>query len=83
MSLLSKLNPIQWIKDALVSDYVGGLIRHGLTFVGAFLVAKGLAAPEVAGEATSALYRLLTSPEFIGGLMSIFGYGGSVANKKV
>jgi hypothetical protein len=82
MGILDSINPVNWVKKLLVSDYVGGLIRHGLTFLGGWLVAKGLAAPEVADQATNALLKLLTDEKFIGGLISVFGIVASAANKK-
>lgn len=84
MSWLSKLNPLKWIKDALVSDYVGGLLRHALTAVGVFLVAKGWGSREAVDGAVNGLLVLLTDPAFVGGIVSFFtGWGASVANKKV
>jgi len=76
MSLLSKLNPLSWVKEALVSDYVGGLLRHALTAVGVFLV-NSAGAPE-------SFARLLVSPEFVGGVLAIVtSLVASVSNKKV
>lgn len=82
MGILDSINPVNWLKKILVSDYVGGALRHGLTFLGGWLVAKGLATPEVTEEATNALIRLLTDERFIGGLLSVFGLFASAANKK-
>lgn len=84
MSLLSKLNPLAWIKQLLVSDYVGGLLRHALTALGVYLVAKGYASKESADGFINAALALVTSPEFVAGIVSFFtGWGASVANKKV
>lgn len=82
MSWLSKLNPLNWIKDLLVSDYVGGLLRHALTALGVVLVRSGLATQPVADNAVQALMALLLSPEFVGGIIAfVTGWGSSVANK--
>lgn len=84
MSLLSKLNPLNWIKDALVSDYVGGLLRHAASFIGGLLMAKGLGSVQSVETFVSALAALLTDPQFISGIVALFGsLGASVANKKV
>lgn len=81
MSFLDSINPVNWIKKILVSDYVGGAIRHALTFIGGWLVAKGLATPEVADQAANSILKLLTSEQFIGGIIGAVGYFSSVKNK--
>lgn len=76
MSWLSKLNPFTWLKDLLVSDYVGGQLRHWLGIIGAYVVAS-YGAPQSFAE-------LLVSPEFVGGVVAIVtAIVSSVANKKV
>lgn len=36
------LNPVNWIKNLLISDYVGSALRHGLTGLGAYMISYGL-----------------------------------------
>ena len=82
--ILFSLNPIQWIKDALVSDYVGAAIRHALTAVGFYLILHGYASEQVSNDFVNAAVKLLTSKEFLAGLISVFTGGtASIANKKV
>lgn len=84
MSLLSKLNPLNWIKELLVSDYVGSLLRHVLTALGSFLVSQKLGSVDLVNNAVESLLALLTSKEFIAGIVALFsGAVASVANKKV
>lgn len=81
--ILSKLNPVELLKKALLSRYVGGIIRHALTWVGGYLVMKNLATQEQAETAMRHLTALLTSPEFLAGVAaSITGLGASVKEKK-
>lgn len=83
MSWIQKLNPINWLKSALISDYVGGLIRHGLTFIAGALVVSGLASQEAADQAAQALINLLTDEQFMSGLIALVsGLAASAANKK-
>lgn len=72
--ILFSLNPITWVKDSLVSDYVGGLVRHALTALGGYLIDHALV--------SQPFVDLLTSPTFIGGLISILtALIASVTNK--
>jgi len=81
MKIFSKLNT--WIKALLLSKYIGGQVRHGLTFVAGFLIAKGLASAEQAAEVVNTLSNLLTSPDFIGGVIALLGgSGASILEKK-
>lgn len=82
MSFLSKLNPLSWIKDLLFSNYVGGFIRHGLTWFGGMMVSIGWATPEHMEGVTGSLGDWLLSPEFMGGVMTVIGVVASVKNKK-
>lgn len=80
MSFLSKLNPLNWIKELLISDYVGGVVRHALTAFAAALVASHFASPAVLVDA---IYTFVTSKEFYEALIALVAaLGGSVANKK-
>ena len=83
MSWLQKLNPINWIRSALISDYVGMFLRHGLTLGAGILVAAGLASQEVADQAAISLINLLTDEKFISGIVALVsGLAASAANKK-
>lgn len=83
MSFLSKLNPLNWIKELLISDYVGGVVRHALTAFAAVLVASHFASPAVAQSLVDAIYTFVTSKEFYEALIALVAaLGGSVANKK-
>lgn len=77
------LNPITWVKNALISDYIGGAVRHLMTFTGAFLIGHHMASPDVANEWSAATVKLLTDPQFWVGVGTIVtSYGSSIANKK-
>lgn len=83
MSFLSKLNPLNWIKELLISDFVGGAIRHALTAFAATLTTLHFASPEVANNLANAIYEFVTSKEFYEALIALVAaLGGSVANKK-
>lgn len=83
MSFFSKLNPLNWIKDILVSDYVGGFLRHVVTFIGSYLATKGLGDVQYINDWTEATVKLLTDPQFVTGVVAIVSsYGASIANKK-
>lgn len=83
MSLLSKLNPLNWIKELLISDYVGSMVRHALTALGSILVSQKLGSVDLVNHAVESLIKLLTSPEFVSGVVALFsGAVASVANKK-
>lgn len=74
--ILFTLNPINWIKDALVSDYVGGWVRHGLTALGAYLLSHALVA--------QSFVDIIVSKDFVGGVISIASaLVASAVNKKV
>lgn len=81
--VFEKLNPMNLITKALLSKYVGGVIRHVLTWVGGYLVMKNLATQSQADTAMGELIKLFTSPEFLAGLAaSLTGLGASVKEKK-
>lgn len=80
--VLGKLNPVELLRKALLSKYLGGVVRHLLTWVGGYLVMKNLATQEQADTAMHALTALLTSPEFLTGVLaSVTGLGASVKQK--
>lgn len=83
MSIFSKLNPLNWIKDLLVSDYVGGFLRHAVTFIGSYLTTKGLGDVQYINDWVEATVKLLTDPQFIAGIVALVSsYGASIVNKK-
>lgn len=83
MSLLSKLNPLKWIKDALVSDYIGGQVRHLLSLLGGLLIGWKLGSPELVGDWVHKTTELVTSDQFLQGIGLIFtSLGASVWNKR-
>ena len=55
-------------KSRIMKDQILGLVRHGLTFVGGLVVAKGLVDES-------------TATEIIGGLMTLVGAVWSIVNK--
>lgn len=78
-----KWNPLKWVKDLLLSDYVGGVLRHVITAVGSLLTAKGLGDASMINDWIELTANLVTSPEFIGGIIAIFtGAVASAQNKK-
>ena len=84
MSILDKLNPLKWIKDILVSDYVGGFLRHTVQFIGGYLTVHSLGAESHVDGWVKAKTDLLTDPQFIAGIIaSVTAYGSSIVNKKV
>lgn len=79
-----KWNPLKWVKDLLLSDYVGGVLRHLITALGAILTAKGLGDATMINDWVEMTINLITSPEFIGGIIALFTSAtASVQNKKV
>lgn len=91
MSLLSKLNPWRWIKEALISDYVGGWLRHGLTALGSIMLMHKLGSTELVLNWVDATIALVTDSTFLQGVLEILtglgaiagGIAASVTNKKV
>lgn len=91
MSFLSNLNPFKWVKELLISDYVGAPIRHAITAFGAILLAHKFGTDAVVGEWVRATIALVTSSEFLVRLLEVFtglgtilgGLAASVKNKKV
>lgn len=88
--ILFSLNPIKWIKDLLISDYVGGWLRHAVTGLGFILTAHHLGADDAIARWVAATIELVTSSEFLKGLAEmVLGMGGiagglwaSAANKR-
>ncbi len=69
--LLSRLS------NLFLGDYLGSIVRHAMTLVGGFLIAKGLATPEAVKGAMPELVELV-----IGVITAAVGQGLSFANKK-
>ncbi len=69
--LLKKLSAL------FLGDYLGSIIRHAMTLVGGFLIAKGLATPDAVNQAMPELVELV-----IGIVTAAVGQGLSFANKK-
>lgn len=65
------------LSDMFLGDYLGSIIRHAMTLVGGFLIAKGLATPEAVQGAMPELVELV-----IGVITAAVGQGLSFANKK-
>jgi len=65
------------LSDTFLGDYLGSIIRHAMTLVGGFLIAKGLATPEAVQGAMPELVELV-----IGIVTAAVGQGLSFANKK-
>lgn len=90
MSFLSKLNPLKWIKDLLISDYVGSALRHVLTAFGAILLTYKLGSAELVTAWVDATIALVTSHEFLSQVLELVtgvsalvgGLAASVKNKK-
>lgn len=91
MSWLSKLNPYNWIKEALVSDYVGGAFRHALTALGFWMTVNQLGGEREINNFIQAAAELITSDTFLQHLITVLtgigslstGAVASVKNKKV
>ena len=70
--LLTKLS------NLFLGDYLGSIVRHAMTLVGGFLIAKGLATETAVNQAMPELVELV-----IGVITAAVGQGLSFANKKV
>jgi len=71
------------LETFITGDFIAGKIRHVLSFLSGFLVAKGLTDIDTAAQLTDVLTKIVASPELWGALIS-FGAAdrASVANKK-
>ena len=65
------------VSDLFLGDYLGSIVRHAMTLVGGFLIAKGLATPDAVNQAMPELVELV-----IGIVTAAVGQGLSFANKK-
>lgn len=82
---------MNFIKKALVKfllgKKLGSFVRHGLTGLGGYLVAQGLASPEVVTEATQSIsdgvLQIIQTEDFWGWLMLVLGGGSSVVEKTI
>lgn len=68
---------VKLINKYLVSDYVGSIVRHAMTLLGGFLVAKGLSTPEQMQGALPEMTELV-----LGIISAAIGQGLSFVNKK-
>ena len=68
---------IKLINKYFVSDYVGSIVRHAMTLLGGFLVAKGLSTPEQVQGAMPEMTELV-----LGVISAAIGQGLSFINKK-
>lgn len=68
---------LKMINKYLVSDYVGSIVRHAMTLLGGFLVAKGLSTPEAVQGALPEMTELV-----LGIISAAIGQGLSFVNKK-
>jgi hypothetical protein len=68
---------IKLINKYLVSDYIGSIVRHTMTLLGGFLVAKGLSTPEAIKGALPEMTELV-----LGIITAAIGQGLSFVNKK-
>jgi len=66
------------VNKYLVSDYLGSVIRHAMTLLGGYLVAKGLSTPEQIQGALPEMTELI-----LGIISAAIGQGLSFVNKKV
>lgn len=69
---------VKLINKYLVSDYVGSIVRHAMTLLGGFLVAKGLSTPEQMQGALPEMTELV-----LGIISAAIAQGLSFVNKKV
>jgi hypothetical protein len=69
---------LQRLSNIFLGDYLGGIVRHAMTLVGGFLIAKGLATETAVTQAMPELVELV-----IGVITAAVGQGLSFANKKV
>lgn len=65
------------VSDLFLGDYLGSIVRHAMTLVGGFLIAKGLATETAVNQAMPELVELV-----IGIVTAAIGQGLSFANKK-
>lgn len=73
-----KMSLLQRLSNLLVGDYLGSVVRHGMTAAGGFLIAKGLATPDTINGAMPELIELV-----MGVFTAAIGQGLSFANKKI
>jgi hypothetical protein len=69
---------LQRLSNLFLGDYLGSIVRHAMTAVGGFLIAKGLATPDAVNGAMPELVELV-----IGIITAAVGQGLSFANKKI
>lgn len=76
-------NPLSWISKALINKYAASIIRQILTALGTYLIAKGYATPEVAGNITKSLSEFLLSDQVLGAILSGTSVGWSIVDKAI
>jgi hypothetical protein len=69
---------IKLVNKYLVSDYLGSVIRHAMTLLGGFLVAKGLSTQQQVAGALPEMTELV-----LGIISAAIAQGLSFVNKKV
>lgn len=74
-------NPFSWISKALINKYAASIVRQVLTALGTYLIAKGYATPEVAGNITKSLSDFLLSDQVLGAILSGTSVGWSMIDK--
>lgn len=71
----------QWLVKQLsavfLGDYMGSVVRHVMTLLGGFLIAKGLATEDAVAKAMPEMVELV-----MGVIMAAVSQGLSLANKK-
>lgn len=65
------------ISDVFLGDYLGSIVRHVMTLVGGFLIARGLATESAVAQALPEMVELV-----IGVVTALVAQGLSLANKK-